>query len=81
MITCFKIFKHQDNYIVHGELSITCLDKNGHLVWQQSGRDIFVVMDDEPNFSLGKGYIMVRDFNNETYKFDYEGNIIEDERV
>jgi hypothetical protein len=78
LITCFQIFKYQDNYIVHGEIGISCLDKNGNIIWQQSGENIFVVMDDTPDFILEKDYIMVRDFKNKIYKFGYDGSIIDD---
>ncbi|RYU93113.1 hypothetical protein [Emticicia agri] len=78
-ITCFEIFKYQSNYIVHGEIYVTCLDRNGDIIWQRMGRDIFVVMDNKPAFVLEKDYIIVRDFNNEIYKFGYDGNVVDDE--
>ncbi|RFS13301.1 hypothetical protein [Emticicia sp. C21] len=71
---CFEIFKYKETYIVHGEIGIAQLDKNGNIVWQ-----IFVAMDDRADFILEKDYILVRDdYDNRIYKFDYDGNSIND---
>jgi len=37
MATCLEIFKYQDTYIVHGELEISCIGKNGIVIWSFSG--------------------------------------------
>lgn len=74
--TCFEIFKHKDDYIIHGELLISRLDKTGKIIWQQSGRDIFITLDCKNNFLIKDDYIEVTDFENKVYKFDYDGQII-----
>ncbi len=43
--TCFGIYYLDDDYIVHGELSITRLDRDGKIVWQREGRDIWTIPD------------------------------------
>lgn len=48
--TCFEIFKYQDSYIVHGELQISRLDKDGRIIWQRNGADIFTTIN-------GTGYL------------------------
>lgn len=74
--TCFEIFKHKDDYIVHGELEISRLDKNGNIVWQQGGRDIFTTLDGKDDFAITDEYILATDWANRKYKFDFDGKII-----
>ena len=76
--TCFEIFKYQDSYIVHGELEISRLDKDGKILWQQSGADIFTTIDGKQGFELTDKYIIATDFENRVYKFDYDGNSFTD---
>lgn len=71
---CFEIFKHQDNYIVHGETKISYLGKNGDIIWQQNG--IFYTLDGEDDFWLEKDYIVAKDVENRIYQFDYDGKSI-----
>jgi hypothetical protein len=70
---CFEIFKYQDDYIVHGELEISRLGKNGNILWQQSGADIFTTISGEQDFQLTEDFIVASDFENRIYKFDYNG--------
>lgn len=76
--TCFEIRKYQDDYIIHGELEISRLDKNGKILWQQSGADIFVTLYGSQGFEMTDQYIIVSDFENRIYKFDYDGNNLTD---
>ena len=78
--TCFEIFKYQDSYIVHGELEISRLDKEGRIIWQRGGADIFITIDGGPDFEMTGDYIIAKDFQNRTYKFDYSGNDLTDNR-
>jgi len=71
--TCFEIFKHQDSYIVHGELNITRLDRDGRIIWQRSGADIFTTLDGRDTFKLTDNFIIATDWENRVYKFDYDG--------
>jgi hypothetical protein len=75
--TCFEIFKLQGNYIVHGELEITKLDKDGKIIWQNSGADIFTTLDGKDNFIITDKYILATDWENRKYKFDFDGKTIE----
>lgn len=72
--TCFEIFKYEDSYIIHGEMEISRLGKDGKILWQQSGADIFTTLDGEQDFILTDDLILAKDFEGQTYKFDYEGN-------
>jgi hypothetical protein len=74
--TCFEIFNYKDNYIIHGELAISMLDKDGNIIWQQSGADIFTTIDGKNDFALEDNYIVATDWQNNKYKFDYGGHAI-----
>jgi hypothetical protein len=75
--TCFEIFKYRDSYIVHGELEISRLDYNGKILWQQSGADIFTTEEGIDDFEITELYIRVTDWENRTYKFDFDGKTID----
>lgn len=74
--TCFQIFKLEEDYLVHGELEITRLDKNGNPKWKFSGRDMFVTLKDENSLVIHSDYIELTDFEYEKYKIDFDGNLI-----
>ena len=74
--SCFQIFKYQDSYIIHGELEISRLDKNGKIIWQQIGADIFTTLDGKDTFTITDNYILATDWENRKYKFDFNGQLI-----
>lgn len=76
--TCFEIYKYLDSYIVHGEYEISRLDKDGRLIWQQSGADIFTTLDGKDSFEITDNYILATDWENRKYKFDFNGQAIDD---
>ncbi|MDR2840404.1 MAG: hypothetical protein LBV75_03945, partial [Paludibacter sp.] len=45
-------------------------------IWQQGGRDIFTTIDGQNCFALKDNYIVATDWENNKYKFDYDGHII-----
>lgn len=55
--TCFQIFKQQDHYIVHGELQVAKLDKDGKIKWKFGGADIFVSIDNEEELKMMEFYL------------------------
>ena len=71
--TCFQIFGYQDSYIVHGEINISRINHDGMILWQYSGEDIFMNMNDEIECELQADYIIASDFNNKVYKIGYDG--------
>lgn len=75
-ITCFQIFKQNDDYLVHGETQVTKLNKNGKIIWRFEGDDIFVSLDDE-SLRIENDSILLMDFSNRKYKIDFNGKIIE----
>lgn len=74
--TCFQIYKLQDDYIIHGELQITKLNKDGQIKWELGGADIFVSIDNEEEFKLEHDGILLTDFAKVKYKIDFNGKLI-----
>lgn len=68
LVTCFGIYKLEDDYIVHGEIEISRLSNVGDIKWQFSGRDIFVSLDGDEAFTLHKDHIALIDFSNQRYE-------------
>ncbi|MBL1411079.1 hypothetical protein [Sphingobacterium faecale] len=76
--TCFQVFKLQDGYIVHGELLITKLDREGNKKWEFGGNDIFVSINNEEVFKMDNDGILLTDFSGNTYKIDFDGDLLSD---
>jgi hypothetical protein len=76
--TCFQIFMQQDDYIIHGELQVTKLDRDGNKKWEFGGADIFVSIDNEEEFRLENDGILLTDFAKTKYKIDFDGKLIWD---
>jgi len=77
MATCFQIVAYQDDYITHGEVEIVRLNKQGKILWQFSGKDIFVSpIERIPAFKTTPQGIDLVDFNYEEYHIDYDGKLI-----
>ncbi len=73
--TCFEIYKHKADYIVHGELEISRVSYDGRLIWQQGGADIFTnISSGGEDFFITDEYIFATDWNGKQYKFDFDGN-------
>ncbi len=75
--TCFEIFQYKKSYIVHGEMEITRLDHDGNVLWQRSGADIFTTEKGTDDFEITDMYIRATDWENRTYKFNFNGEVIE----
>jgi hypothetical protein len=73
---CFEVHKYQDDYITHGELNISRIDRTGKIIWQFSGEDIFVCLDETNPFEMHDHFMALTDFNGRKYKIDYSGEIL-----
>lgn len=80
-MTCFEIDYLDKDYIVHGELLITRLDKDGKIIWQNGGRDIWTTPEGIDVFTVYDDYILATDWYYNKYKFDFDGNTIEEYKV
>lgn len=77
-ITGFRIYKTQNAYVVHGELSIGKVSFEGNLEWEFYGRDIFVLPSGENNFNICEELIQVLDWEGYRYKITLDGKEIKD---
>ena len=57
-------------------MEISKLDSDGRLIWQQSGADIFTTEKGTNDFEITESYIRATDWENQTYKFDFNGKVI-----
>lgn len=75
-VRCCQIYSFEEDYIIHGELSISRISKDGMLIWEYRGDDLFVTLDSENEFSLKGNVISVRDFNGKIHKLDMNGTLL-----
>jgi hypothetical protein len=80
-VTCFGIHYLGEDYVVHGELEIAKLDKDGKIVWKQSGRDIWTTIEGINNFTVNNDCILATDWEYNRYKFDYDGKLLEVSKI
>lgn len=73
LATCFQIFNAGNDYIVHGELLVTSIDKAGQINWQFSGADIFASIEDREAFIMDSNGITLTDFSGTKYRIDFTG--------
>ena len=71
--TNFSINQFRDDFIIHGELGIICINRNGDIKWRFGGRDIFVSENGEANFQIIDNQIKVKDWGGFEYKIDENG--------
>ncbi|MFX0141015.1 MAG: hypothetical protein ACFFDN_45670 [Candidatus Hodarchaeota archaeon] len=71
--TCFEVFYKNDMYIVHGELEISQVTKDGNIVWQFSGKDIFTTQTGINDFIIKDKYIVAKDWEYNVYHIDFNG--------
>lgn len=72
-VTCFSVFSLENDFVVHGEMQISRIGRNGNLIWQFSGADIFVSLEHN-NFQLFSDHIWAQDFSGNQYDIDFKGH-------
>lgn len=77
-ITNFSIHKVQNDFIIHGELEIKRITKNGETIWSFGGRDIWVNLEGKPEFNIENDQIHLFDFESNEYILDFNGQTILD---
>ena len=75
-ITAFQIFKLDDGYAIHGELQITKINQEGDILWQNSGRDIFITAEGKNDFEIKDSYIQAKDWDHQIYRWNFNGEEI-----
>jgi hypothetical protein len=76
--TCFEIYPFEDDFIIHGEITISRITALGEIKWEFSARDIFVNLNGHKEFEIINGQIKIIDFENYEYILDGNGKIISD---
>lgn len=76
--TNFSIHKIEEDIIIHGELEIFRITKEGEVIWHFGGRDIWVNIEDKNAFTIENNSIRLFDFESNEYVIDFDGNQIED---
>ncbi len=72
-VTCFRIFPFENDFLIHGELTITRIRKTGEIVWQRSGSDIFVLPNGGENLKIENGVIFAESWDGRKYRFKGDG--------
>lgn len=76
--TNLSIHKLEEDIIIHGELEIFRITKEGEIVWHFGGRDIWINIQGKTEFSIENKAIRLFDFESNEYVLDFAGNQIED---
>jgi hypothetical protein len=71
--TCFSVYPFKDDFIVHGELEIKRIDKNGQVKWSFSAKDIFVTQDGSESIKLTTDKIELTDWDGDKYTLNEHG--------
>lgn len=72
----FGIYETIHGYVVHGELDILMLNTNLEVLWDFSGRDIFVSVTGKTAFALTDTTIQLNDFEDNYYEIDLNGKLL-----
>jgi hypothetical protein len=76
LAACFQVLKLEDDYLVHGEIEVSRINREGEIKWSFSGADIFVTLDETKPLILYHDHILLTDFEGNTYKIDFKGNVV-----
>lgn len=73
--TGFAIYQYKSDFIIHGELNLYRLTKDGEIVWQRSGNDILTTPEGV-DLEITETFLQVKDFEYNEYKWDFDGNLL-----
>jgi len=76
--TCVGIYEYKNEFLVHGELEISRIDKQGNKRWDFSARDIFVTQDGKESIEIKEDRIKLRDWEGYEYVIDENGRGVGD---
>lgn len=72
----FAIYKVEKGFVIYGEMAIIMLYPNLVEKWSFSGEDVFVSVSGKTSFEITESSICLRDFMDNYYEIDFEGNRI-----
>jgi hypothetical protein len=78
IFTNLSIYQHENDILIHGELEIFRITKEGEIIWSFGGRDIWINTQGKTEFSIEDNVIRLFDFESNEYVIDFDGNQIED---
>lgn len=61
--------------------SSTLISFGGLVIWQKGGRDIWTTAEGIDDFVVYDNYILATDWDYHRYKFDFDGNILDEYKV
>lgn len=73
---CFQVYSLDEDYLIHGEVDISRVDKDGNIKWSFSGSDIFVSPGGTNEFRLLDNVILLNDFSGNSYRLDLNGKVL-----
>lgn len=73
-----SIYKLEEDILIHGELEIFRITKEGNIIWSFGGRDIWVNIEGKMELSFENNTIQLFDFVSNEYILDFNENQIED---
>ena len=76
--TNFCFYKLEEDFLIHGELEIFRITKNGEIIWRFGGRDIWVNPEGSEELIIKDNVILLVDFESNRYILDFDGNLLED---
>ena len=72
----FGLYETAHGYVIHAELDILMLNLDFEILWDFSGRDIFVSITGKTAFTLTDTAIQLFDFNDHYYELDLDGKLV-----
>ncbi|MCM0668473.1 hypothetical protein [Flavobacterium tyrosinilyticum] len=76
--TNFCLYKLEEDLLIHGELEIFRITKNGEIIWSFGGRDIWVNPEGNEELTIEDNTILLVDFESNRYILDFDGKLLED---
>lgn len=77
-IANFSLYKLEEDFIIHGELLIFRISREGEIIWSFGGRDIWFNPEGYSELTIEENAIRLFDFDSNEYVIDFDGNQIED---
>jgi hypothetical protein len=75
--TNFRIYRLNQDFLIHGELEIFRITKEGEIIWSFGGRDIWVNPEGKAEFTIENDFIRLFDFESNEYIIDFNGKELE----
>ena len=71
---CIAIYKLENDFLVHGELDIVRIDREGNIMWRFGSRESWINTSGKLEVTIEENQIRLFDFDSTEYLIDFEGN-------